>query len=288
MCASDAQNQLQDQQVAFYQQLQTQDATTFGEFQSILPQITAAYQPILAAGPNQQGFNTDELNNLNTQATEGVSTNYKNARQALNETEAARGGGDTYLPSGVNTEENETLLSDAAQQQSTEQQQIKQASYAQGNQNFNNATQALTNEQSILNPQGAASVATSGGSAASTTAAQISSENNSWEAPLIGAVGAVGSAALTGGLSAAVPATSGVGNALPPCWIAAEIFGGWHEPRTIEVREWLIARFEGSALLDFYRRHGERTAQAIQRHRSLRAIFTVVCNLALRQARKWK
>jgi hypothetical protein len=278
MCASDAQNQLQTQQTAYYTQLQQQDATTFSEFQSILPQITAAYAPILAAGPNQNGFSTAETNDLNTTASEGVSTNYKNASQALREEQAARGGGNTYLPSGVDAQESETLASSAAQQQSAEQLQIQQAGYAQGQTNFNNATQALMGEQGILNPQGAASTATGAGSAASTTAAQISSENNSWEAPLIGAVGAVGGAA----------ATAGISNTKPPCWIAAEIFGGWYEPRTIEVREWLVARFEGSALLRFYRRHGERIAKAIRRHRSLRLIFTGICRLALRQARKAK
>jgi hypothetical protein len=280
MCASDSQNQIGDEQSAFYKDLLSQDQTTFGEFQSILPQITGAYAPILAAGPNQNGFSAGETNDLNTQATEGVSTNYRNASQALNETEAARGGGDTYLPSGVNSTENESLLSSAAQQQSNEQLQIKQAGYAQGAQNFQNATAALTNEQSILNPQGAASTATSGGTAASNTAAAISSENNSWEAPLIGAAGAVGSAALTGG-------------AKPPCWIAAEIFGGWYEPRTIEVREWLLVCFADqgglrSRIFRLYTTHGEGAAAAIRRHRSLRAIFTLVCHLALRQARKWK
>jgi hypothetical protein len=200
MCASDAQNQLQTEQMDFYKNLQEQDHTTFGEFQSILPQITSAYSPILAAGPNQYGFTPGEENNLESEATEGVATDYKNASQALKEQQAARGGGDTYLPSGVDDTESENLLASAAAQRSSEGLQIKQAGYAQGNQNFKDATQALTGEQSILNPQGAASVATTGGSAAGTTANQIASENESWEAPLIGAAGAVGGAALTGGM----------------------------------------------------------------------------------------
>lgn len=74
------------------------------------------------------------------------------------------------------------------------------------------------------------------------------------------------------------------GNAF--CWIAAEIFGGWHEPRTIAVREWLMQNFADHWLLSLYRKYGERTAKAIRRHRSLRWIFTGLCSLALRQARK--
>lgn len=205
MCASDAQNQLQDQQMDFFKNLESQDSQTFGEFQDILPQITAAYSPILAAGPNQYGFSTAETNDLNTQADTGTATTYADASRALKEQQAARGGGNTYLPSGVDDAESESLLSDAAAKSADQKLQIKQAGYQQGQQNFAQATQALTGEQSILNPQGAASVATSSGSAAGTTANQIESENESWETPLIGAVGAVGAAGLTGGLSAAFP-----------------------------------------------------------------------------------
>ena len=198
MCASDAQNNLQTEQMDFYKQLQQQDSQTFGEFQDILPQITAAYSPILAAGPSQNGFSTAETNDLNTQADEGTAQTYADANRALKEQQAARGGGNTYLPSGVDNAESESLLSDAAAKSASQKLQIKQAGYAQGNQNFRDATAALTGEQSILNPQGAASVANSGGSSAGTTANQITSENESWEAPLIGAAGAVGAGALKG------------------------------------------------------------------------------------------
>jgi len=275
MCATGQQTDLSNEQTAFYGQLQQQDAQNFGEFQSIMPQLTGPLEKVISGGPSQQGFSQGELNSLNTTATEGVAQNYASASKALKENQAAAGGGNTYLPSGVNSQEQESLLSSSAQQQSSEQQQIQQAGYAQGNANFNAATSALEGEQGEINPNATAGEATSGGTAASNTANQIAQENESWEAPLIGAVGAVGAAGLTGGLSAAKP----------PCWIASEIFGGWHEPRTVLVREWVFAH---PRILAIYLRHGERTAAAIRRHRTLRVIFTVICNAALKQARKWK
>lgn len=212
MCASDAQTTLENQQASFYTSLQSQDATVFGEDQNILNQVSATYSPILAAGPNQYGFSTAETNSLNTTATEGVATDYANANKALQENQAAQGGGNTYLPSGVSAQQSESLASSAAQQQATEQQQILQAGYTQGNTDFNNATTAMLGTAGLLNPDGSASTATSAGSAEGTTANQIASENESWMAPLIGAAGAIGSTALkvaVPGLSLASSGSSG-------------------------------------------------------------------------------
>jgi len=36
----------------------------FGKNQAILSALTKAFQPILEAGPNQRGFSTEELQNL--------------------------------------------------------------------------------------------------------------------------------------------------------------------------------------------------------------------------------
>lgn len=199
MCGgpSAAQNDLQNSQAQFYQTLQQQDQTQFNEDQGILTQMQSVYAPILAAGPNQYGFSNAEDTDLNTEATEGVAANYAGASTALKEEQAAQGGGNSYLPSGVNAQEQESLDSGAAGTLSQEQQQIKQAGYQQGYQQFANATSALEGTASLLNPTGAANAATSAGSAEGTTANQIAQENESWMAPLGAAAGAVGGAALT-------------------------------------------------------------------------------------------
>ena len=195
-----AQSQLQTSQAAFYQQLQNNDETEFGEDQGILKQMQSVYAPILAKGPNQDGFSTAEETNLNTQATEGVGQNFANASKALKENQAASGG-DTFLPSGVNAQQQGALDMNAASEQSQEQQQIKQAGYTQGYSEFTQATSALENTAGQLNPNAGAEVANSAGTAEGTTANQIAQENESWMAPLTGAIGAVGGAATGGYLS---------------------------------------------------------------------------------------
>lgn len=198
MCGpTEAQTKLQDSQAAFYDTLQKQDAVQFGEDQQILTQMQSVYAPILAAGANQYGFSPEEDQILNTEATEGVAGNFAGASKALKEEMAAEGGGNAYLPSGVKAQQLETLDSAAAQTAANEKLQIKQAGFAQGYDKFKTATGALEGTAGLLNPSAAASVANTAGSDESSTAAAIAAENESWMAPLAGAAGAVGAAALT-------------------------------------------------------------------------------------------
>ena len=84
--------------------------------------------------------------------------------------------------------------------------------------------------------------------------------------------------------------TAGAGYMPKPCWIAAELWGGWHEPRTVLVRGWLLDSFSkhapGRYLVDLYIRRGEAMAAAMRRHGSLRWFWKPIFELALRQARK--
>lgn len=197
MCGPTAtQEQLSAEQVQFYQQMQQQDATVFSEDQAILQQMQSVYAPILAAGPNQYGFSNEETNDLNTSATEGVATDYASAAKALRENNAALGGGNTYLSSGVAAQQEAGLAQSAAQQESTDKLQIKEAGYQQGYNEFQEATNALEGTAGLLNPTAYSGAATSAGSAASTTANEIAQENESWYAPLVGAAASIGKEAI--------------------------------------------------------------------------------------------
>ena len=74
------------------------------------------------------------------------------------------------------------------------------------------------------------------------------------------------------------------------CWIAAEAFGGWSDPRTILVRSWVFGTFQktriGGIVARLYLRFGERAAELMRKRRPIRWGLTLLCNLALRQARK--
>jgi hypothetical protein len=191
---SAAQENLSDEQAAFYQQATTQSQQTYAEDQKLQQQFAAIYDPILAKGPNQQGFSTQELQGLDAQAVEGTAENYQGAAKAVNEHLAAEGGGSNPLPSGASAELQEEVANSAAGQESSEENQINQANYAQGYSEFEGATGALESEEGNLNPVGYENAATGAGSAAESTMKDINAESDSWENAAIGAAGSIGGA----------------------------------------------------------------------------------------------
>jgi hypothetical protein len=91
----------------------------------------------------------------------------------------------------------------------------------------------------------------------------------------------LGSAAMTG-------AGAGLGGAF--CWVAAELYGGWDEPRTVLVRRWietdLSRHATGRLLRAMYIRFGAKVAGHIRTHKLSRWIMAAIFNRALSSARK--
>lgn len=185
----------------FYAQGRQESATTFSESQDLLKLMESVYSPILAKGPNQRGFSDEERNNLNAQTVEGTARNYSAAARAVNEHIAAEGGGDNPLPTGGQVQLQEEVAASAAGEQSREESQVLQADYAQGYDEFKHAGEALSVASGQLSPTSYMNAATSAGSAAETTAKDINAEQNSWMAPVFGAIGAIGGGIATGGMS---------------------------------------------------------------------------------------
>lgn len=192
--ASAQQNQLATEQANFYQTLTQEYQQNYGEQQDILSALTAQFKPILAAGPEQYGFAPAEDAALRTQAQEGTARGANNAAVALANENSAAGGGNEFLPSGVQSEEKAQLLESAAEQNAGEQEQITEAGYQQGEENFTQAENALAGTAQIENPTGYAGVATGAGSAANTTMNDIAQENAAWMAPVFGLLGGVAGA----------------------------------------------------------------------------------------------
>lgn len=203
MCgASSQQNQIEASQQQFYTTLIDQSKQEFGLDSSLYKELTSAFAPVFDKGPSQEGFSAAEKTALDTQATEGVATNYQSAAKNIREQEAAEGGGNVAIPSGQEAEINAEVAQSAAQQQSSEENQITQADYQQGFQNWESAAQGMLSAPGVFgNSAAAANAATSGGSAASSTANQIAQENNSWVGAVTGMIGGIGGSFATGGLS---------------------------------------------------------------------------------------
>jgi hypothetical protein len=80
---------------------------------------------------------------------------------------------------------------------------------------------------------------------------------------------------MTGLISAAGTAASGAGAIIHgPCWVAAELYGGWYAPKTIEIRAYLVTRtsLAGMAFRWFYQTFGPAWADAIKKHVTLRKV----------------
>jgi hypothetical protein len=193
MCggASSDQTQINQEQMDFYKNLNTQYTQVFGQDQAITGALTSAFTPILNAGPTQAGFSLPETTALNTEATENVAQNYAAAQKATAQILAARGGGNTLLPSSVDANLLAQNTNLAAQQRSQAQNQITTDSYNQGRQNWLTAANVLGSTAGLLNPTGYAAAATNSGSAAADEANKITSQNNSVWNSVIGSLGNV-------------------------------------------------------------------------------------------------
>ena len=208
--ASAQQQNIGNSQQAFYNTLSQDYGQQFANQNAILGSLTKALNPIISAGPNQFGFSNGETNSLNSQAIQGTGQQYANASRNLKEQQVASGGGNAVLPSGVQQQQTAGLATNAANQTSNQLLGIQQAGYQQGNNQFNQAVGQLGGVASQYNAAGFAGQATGAGSAAASTANQITQENNAaspWG--LIG--GILGGAALGVGQAAMMGFNGGSG-----------------------------------------------------------------------------
>jgi hypothetical protein len=195
MCgASSTQEHLQAAQTQMYDEMSSQYKIIFGESQDILKSLTASFAPILAAGINQKVFSDAELNNLNAQAVTGTGTNYKNAAAALSKQQGAEGGGTSYIPTGAKMQQQQQLAASAAENESGIESNILAADYQQGRENYMEAASVLGGVAGQYNPSGFANATTGAGSAASTTANEVTQANQSWMQLATGAMGAAATA----------------------------------------------------------------------------------------------
>ena len=195
-CGSIAQqNQLESEEASFYQTLTSAYQTQYAGQQSILSALTSEFSPILAAGPSQEGFSPQEATALSTQAENETTAGAQSADVALGAKETAEGG-DAAIPSGAQEQLNTGLEENASNENAGLQEQITEANYAQGEQDFDTAATALGESASLENPTGVAGATTNAGTAAGNEANAIQGANDEWISALGGIVGGLGSAAI--------------------------------------------------------------------------------------------
>ena len=206
-----AQNQIASSQQSFFSQLTSSFNQMFAGQTGILQSLQQAFQPILAAGPNQFGFSPQEMATLKAGAVNQTAQTFAANQQALNNALAARGGGNAFLPSGAQAQLQQQGYTAASQEESGLLNQITQAGYAQGRQNFLTAANVLGSTAAMYNPTGYASQATSAGEQAFGTATQIAKEQaaaSPWGA-IGGALGGVAGSFLGGPIGSQIGSSLG-------------------------------------------------------------------------------
>jgi hypothetical protein len=232
MCgAPSGQSALATAQTNYYNQLTAEESQIFSQDEGVFNQIQSVYGPIFAKGPNQLGFSQGELNELNSSAATGVGQSFEAANQAAKENIASEGGGTVMLPSGVQAKLAEGMSTAGAAQLSGEENQIEQADYQQGYNEFEAATNALLGSTNAVNSAtGMAGAANQGGEAANQTYTDIAQENESPFTAVMGALGGV----------AGDVVNENPGNIFG-CWMAAACFDEdfYTGHKTVIVRNWL-------------------------------------------------
>lgn len=194
---------LANSETSFYNSLQQDFSQVFGQNENIMQSLNSAFQPIISAGVNQQGFSPAELTAMQTQASDLTTTGAQNAQIAAAAKNATTGG--SQIPSGAQQQIGAMINESAANENAQQQGQITQANYATGRQNFFNAEQGLVSgteglESAAAGFSGAASgagnAANAGNQAALEGATAIEQANDAWYAPLMGAIGSIGASAL--------------------------------------------------------------------------------------------
>lgn len=202
MCGgpSKTQEDLQQEQADFYKEQINAYHESYSQFTEISDALKKQFAPVLAAGPDQQGYSADELSALTTMATEGTAAEYAKAQRAIQQKRAAMGGGtsNVNITSGGAQDEAARVASMAAGQTAAQKLQIKQAGYEYGHQKWQ---EAVSGEQGLAagwNPNTFSGSTVNAGKAASDMANTISQQQQSAWGSVLGAIGGIAGQAAGG------------------------------------------------------------------------------------------
>lgn len=256
---------------------QNQTSTLFGTYNPATNQYSGGTESanLSPTSIDTKGLSGSYASLYSTQADQQAAA-AKNAVVTSQQNAASRGQGAT--PSGYMTDQQRLAYQQQAANNSANYAGDFGAQHGEQVSLYNNANAMLANNEnqnqasSTANLSGAGSTGTS---LYNTASQQVANPLATIAGSVIGAGATLGGAAITKG-----------------CWIAAEIFGGWMEPRTVLVREWLHAEVPktrlGRFIVGLYMRHGERLAARIRTSNPLRAFFTPLFENALANATAWK
>ena len=165
--------------------------------------LNASLNPIVAAGPSQNGFSGATVNALDTQAINNTGAAAQSAEQAARTFGAGQGYGATGgLTSGITKQIESSVASQQAGNLATSENQLSLADEAQGNANYFKALGAQEGVAQMYNPSSAMEGGIGENADSFKQASQITTENNALGQDVAGFLTAAASSA--GGVAAAL------------------------------------------------------------------------------------
>lgn len=223
MKATQAQKDLAEKQAAFYDVMTQDYKTKFADQKAIQESLTAAFGPIVAAGPGQFGMTREEEAAQRTGARDTTAKAYQDAARAVRGTLAARGGGDIALGSGAEAQIEASIAAQAAESAAAKQTDITRFGYDIGRTNFFNAASVLSGNAAMMSPTSYSSTAVGGGSAATSAANAVQQAGGGFMRWLGGVAGGAISSFVNPLASAGAGAILGGGTG--GCWVAEAVYG---------------------------------------------------------------
>ena len=146
-----AENAAAAQQSQFTNSMISEGQQVFGQDSSVFNTLVGNYSPIVKAGPSQAGYSAAESNALNAAAIQNVAAGYRNVAGATKAGLAGMGGGNTLTTSGAGLNANVAVGEAAANAQAGALNKIQQENWAQGHQNWLQASQGLRQTPDTFN-----------------------------------------------------------------------------------------------------------------------------------------
>lgn len=185
-------------QTAFLQQMTTEQETQYATQQPLLAQVQQTWAPILAAGPNQEGYSEAENNAQRAEIQNQGTAAQANATDAEALREKQQSGGANVLPSGASDQINADINILGGQKTAQGLEAETAANYAQGRQNFENATTAESGVAGLQNPIGYAGATTNAEGQATNAINLVDTESSSLLDSVLGGVASGASSAAFG------------------------------------------------------------------------------------------
>ena len=77
-----------------------------------------------------------------------------------------------------------------------------------------------------------------------------------------------------------------LGGGLFGCWIAAEIYGGWYEPKTILARKFVNSDEFPKWLYNLYMKYGKEIANFIRKYKFIKPILKPIFDIFVKRGKR--